>query len=120
MVATVLVGAVLGFVVWETSPEALLARVGFFLCLFAAIAAAVATAAYFASFRLFALKRHQGDVRRAWLQGLPPAALLTALAGLQSVRLLNLGLVVALLVVAAIAEWLLWPRELADVARRDA
>lgn len=101
----------LGYVIFERSPEHAAARCAFFLFFFAALATSMTLAAYFASFRLFSMKQHQGDLLRAGLRALPIALMLTLTALLQSLDLLSLGAILVFFAAAGMAELLLWPRE---------
>lgn len=93
-----------------TPPEALINRLFFFALLFTAVFSGSVLAAYWLSFRLFLLKRHQGDLRRALLQGASLACLALIAAWLQSLRVLTWGMAAILLGIVGVLEYLLLPR----------
>lgn len=97
--------------VLTTGPEPWESRLLFFAIFFSAITISTALLAYWLSLRLFSLKRNRGNWRRCLLQGLPLGVLGLVVALLQSLRLLNLTVLILMMVMVALVEFILLPRE---------
>ena len=99
--------ASVAWVVARVDPGDLRGRGLLYLAVAAALLFSGATAGYLFSFRINALKRHQGHVGRSLAQGALPALLVPAALWLQSLRVLSLEMAAILLGLLLIGEWFL-------------
>lgn len=100
----------LGSLVAFTGPEEGTNELLFFVFFFTTTSSATTVAAYGLSFRFFSLKRYQGNLGRALLQGMPLGLLATVVAWLQALRLLTWEAGLTLLGVVVLLELLVFPR----------
>ena len=106
----------LGAVVTMTQPDTMTNQVLFYGLLFFTTGSSAGLAAYGLSYRLFTWKRFQGDMARAWGQGLPIGFFATIVAWLQSLRLLNWPLGGTLLGLLVVVEFLVWPKGISEMS----
>ncbi|MFH1485682.1 MAG: hypothetical protein ABIH46_06400 [Chloroflexota bacterium] len=100
----------MAYLIVFTGPEGGTNELLFFILLFTAISSTTTLAAYRSSFRLFSLKRHQGNLGRALLQGIPLGLFVTIVAWLQALRMLTWEAGATVFAVVVILELLLLPR----------
>lgn len=109
LVAAVAVAGILWLIVFA-GPEDGANEILFFVLLFFSTSSVTAIAAYRLSFRLFALKRNQGNFGRATMQGFAFGLLITAVAWLQALRMLTWEAGLVLTGIVLLMELLLLPR----------
>jgi len=109
----------LAWVVAQVDPAELRGRGLFYLAMAAALLFSGATAGYILSFRINALKRHQGQVGRSLAQGALPALLVPAALWLQSLRVLSLETAAIILGLLLISEWFLLPERWGGGGKAD-
>ena len=82
----------------------------FFVSLFVALSSTSILLAYAFSFKMFKLKRYQGELWRATGQGLPIGMLVTVSLFLQSLRVLSTVVGIILIAIVVALEFLMLPR----------
>lgn len=102
--------AAIGLLVTFSGPEEGTNELLFFVLLLVASSSTTTIVAYTVSFRVFALKRYQGSLVRAVIQGVPVGLFVAMAAWLQALRLLNWDAVLIALGIVFVLELLLLPR----------
>ncbi|MBI4299705.1 MAG: hypothetical protein HY677_01115 [Chloroflexi bacterium] len=99
----------LGAMVVLRTPDAIVDRTAFFILLFAALFCLSVLLFYALGYSAYAWRRWQGDLRRAILQGAPPALAVTAAALLQSMHIFSWAALLIMLALVGLIELLLLP-----------